>query len=43
MGGGHNDADADAKISMSSLLGQFVCYFSVTVVNVYWSIDAAII
>jgi len=26
-----------------AVFGQFVCYFSVTVINVYWSMDAAII
>jgi len=38
-----NDAGADAKICVSAHLGQFVCYFSMTVINVYWSMDAAII
>jgi len=30
-------------ISHHAVFGQFVCYFSVTVINVYWSMDAVII
>jgi len=26
-----------------AVFGQFVCYFIVTMINVYWSMDAAII